>query len=93
MPASQDRGAAAMKSRVCAVAALLALGAGPALAGALEVVSPWLNQPPPGRAGAALYMELRNAGEVPLAVVGARVAAADGAAIHGHSQEDRKSVV
>lgn len=76
-----------MKSTVCACAALLALGVGPVLAGTLEIAAPWLNQPPPGRAGAALYMELHNAGEVPLAVLGARVAGADSAAIHGHRHD------
>lgn len=74
----------ALPGRAALLAAALA-GAGPACAAPLEISAAWLRQPPPGQAGAAIYMELHNGGAVALAVVGARAQAAASAAIHGHS--------
>ncbi|MCP5321957.1 MAG: copper chaperone PCu(A)C [Pseudomonadales bacterium] len=68
------------------LAACMAAAAG-AHAATLEIVAPWLDEPPPGRPIAAVYMELHNRGSAPLAVVGARSDAAASAAIHGHRQE------
>lgn len=66
---------------------VLAGAAAEASGGELEIVEPWLNEPPPGRPVAAVYMELRNRGAEPLAVVGARTDAAASAAVHGHRAE------
>ncbi|MBK9469511.1 MAG: copper chaperone PCu(A)C [Gammaproteobacteria bacterium] len=67
---------------------LLALLAGPAFAAPLEIASAWLREPPPGSSGAAIYMELHNRGDAPVAVVGARVESAASAAVHGHRHAD-----
>ncbi len=56
-------------------------------AATLEVVEPWLNEPPPGRPIAAVYMELYNRGSESVAIVGARSDAASAAAVHGHRPE------
>lgn len=54
---------------------------------ALEIIGPWLNETPPGRPVAAVYMELHNRGSRSLAVVGARSDAAGSAALHGHRMQ------
>ena len=46
---------------------LLALLAGPAFAAPLEIASAWLREPPPGSGPAAIYMELHNRGDAPVA--------------------------
>ncbi len=69
---------------LAALLLVLAGAAAEASGGALEIVEPWLNEPPPGRPVAAVYMELRNRGAEPVAVVGARADVAASAAVHGH---------
>lgn len=77
-----------MQCTLRGLAVLLAGLAPAALAGPLEITDAWMNQPPPGQAGAALYMKLHNGGEQELVVVGARVDSAQSAAIHGHTHAD-----
>lgn len=72
-----------------AAGVLLALTALCAAAGSggLEIAEPWLNEPPPGRPVAAVYMTLHNHSALPLVIVGARTDAAASAALHGHRED------
>lgn len=69
---------------VLAVLTALRAAAGP---GGLEIAEPWLNEPPPGRPVAAIYMRLHNHSALPLVVVGASSTAAASAALHGHRED------
>lgn len=88
MPPDVGPGQMPMQCTLRGLAVLLAGLAPAALAGPLEIADAWMNQPPPGQAGAALYMKLHNAGAQELVVVGARVESAQSAAIHGHAHAD-----
>ena len=61
---------------------LLAL---PAHAGDLRIESPWLQEPPPGQTGAAIYFGLRNTGATEQVLESASVEGAASAGIHGHT--------
>lgn len=60
----------------------------PAVADDLTVLSAWLREPPPGRTGAAIYFELRNAGSAESVLVGAEVEGASSASVHGHTMHE-----
>ena len=60
----------------------------PALARALEVEGAFLRELPPGQTTSAMYMTLRNTGDNPVRIVGARVDAVDTAEIHEHRHAD-----
>ena len=62
--------------------------AAPALAGDLSIVSAWLREPPPGQTGAAIYLEVRNAGSAEAVLTGAEVEGAASASVHGHTMHE-----
>ncbi len=73
--------------RVVPLILALLLG-GPALAGgAIEVVDPWARPSIPNRPGVA-YLEIRNSGDAPDRLVGARAAAAGAVELHKAEQTE-----
>lgn len=70
---------------LCVLCALLPL---PAVADGVRIASPWLREPPPGRTGAAIYLEISNAGGAAVVLAGASVDGATGAEVHGHTMHD-----
>lgn len=61
--------------------------AGGAIEGSIEVVDPWARPSIPNRPGVA-YLEIRNTGESPDRLVGARAAAAEAVELHKAEQKE-----